>query len=119
MAGTSHAYLEIRNVTKRFAEFVALKDVSLDVLEGDQAEVAATFKGGAAQTIGDYNNAFMQLDSGMIDVVACDLSIAQYQIAANPDKYVQLSTPSTARICSAVAAAASASVSRRRIFADP
>ena len=35
MAGTSHAYLEIRNVTKRFAEFVALKDVSLDVLEGE------------------------------------------------------------------------------------
>lgn len=66
---------------------------ALDVLEGDQAEVAATFKGGAAQTIGDYNNAFMQLDSGMIDAVACDLSIAQYQIAANPDKYVQLSTP--------------------------
>ena len=61
---------------------------ALDVLEGDQAEVAATFKGGAAQTIGDYNNAFMQLDSGMIDAVACDLSIAQYQIAANPDKYV-------------------------------
>ena len=65
---------------------------ALDVLEGDQAEVAATFKGGAAQTIGDYNNAFMQLDSGMIDAVACDLSIAQYQIAANPDKYVQLPT---------------------------
>ena len=42
--------------------------------------------------IGDYNNAFMQLDSGMIDAVACDLSIAQYQIAANPDKYVQLPT---------------------------
>jgi len=35
MAGTSHAYLEIRNVTKRFADFVALKDVSLDVLEGE------------------------------------------------------------------------------------
>ena len=66
---------------------------ALDVLEGDQAEVAATFKGGAAQTIGDYNNAFMQLDSGMIDVVACDLSIAQYQISANPGKYVQLETP--------------------------
>ena len=65
---------------------------ALDVLEGDQAEAAATFKGGAAQTIGDYNNAFMQLDSGMIDAVACDLSIAQYQIAANPDKYVQLPT---------------------------
>ncbi len=66
---------------------------ALDVLEGDQAEVAATFKGGAAQTIGDYNNAFMQLDSGMNDAVACDLSIAQYQISANPGKYVQLETP--------------------------
>ena len=63
---------------------------ALDVLEGDQAELAATFKGGAAQTIGDYNNAFMQLESGMVDAVACDLSIAQYQIAAKPDKYVQL-----------------------------
>lgn len=59
--------------------------------EGGQAALAATFK--ELQTIGDYNNAFMQLDSGMIDAVACDLSIAQYQIAANPDKYVQLSTP--------------------------
>ena len=64
---------------------------ALDVLEGDQAELAATFKGGAAKTIGDYNNAFMQLESGVVDAVACDLSIAQYQIAANPDKYVQLS----------------------------
>lgn len=66
---------------------------ALDVLEGDQKDLADTFAGGKAQTIGDYNNAFMQLDSGMIDAVACDLSIAQYQIAANPDKYVQLSTP--------------------------
>ena len=65
---------------------------ALDVLEGDQKDLADTFAGGKAQTIGDYNNAFMQLDSGMIDAVACDLSIAQYQIAANPDKYVQLST---------------------------
>ena len=62
-----------------------------DVLSGDKADLAATFA--SLETIGDYNNAFMQLDSGMIDEVACDLSIAQYQIAANPDKYVQLSTP--------------------------
>lgn len=66
---------------------------ALDVLEGDQAAVAATFAGGAPQTIADYNNAFMQLESGLVDAVACDLSIAQYQIAQNPDKYVQLSTP--------------------------
>lgn len=70
---------------------------ALDVLEstedGGQAKLAATFAGGAPQTIGDYNNAFLQLDSGMVDAVACDLSIAQYQIAANPDKYTQLETP--------------------------
>ena len=68
---------------------------ALDVLEGDQAEVAATFKGGAAKTIGDYNNAFMQLESGAVDAVACDLSIADYQMAAKPDMFVKLEPLST------------------------
>ena len=49
---------------------------ALDVLEGDQKALADTFAGGKAQTIGDYNNAFMQLESGAVDAVACDLSIA-------------------------------------------
>lgn len=61
---------------------------ALDVLEGDQEELAGTFKD--LQTLPDYNNAFMQLESGMVDAVACDLSIAQYQIAAKPDAYQQL-----------------------------
>ena len=59
-----------------------------DVLEGDQAELAATFA--SLDTIGDYNTAFMQLESGAVNAVACDLSIAEYQMAANPDAYVQL-----------------------------
>ena len=63
---------------------------ALDVLEGDAADLAATFAGGAPQTISDYNNAFMQLESGMVDAVACDLSIASYQMAAKPDAYVKL-----------------------------
>ena len=61
---------------------------ALEVLEGDQKSLADTFK--SLQTISDYNNAFMQLESGMVDAVACDLSIAQYQIAAKPDAYTQL-----------------------------
>ena len=61
---------------------------ALDVLEGDQADLAATFA--SLETIGDYNTAFMQLESGAVDAVACDLSIAAYQMAANPDAYVQL-----------------------------
>ena len=61
---------------------------ALDVLEGDQADLAATFA--SLEQIGEYNTAFMQLESGAVDAVACDLSIAEYQMAAKPDAYVQL-----------------------------
>ena len=61
---------------------------ALDVLQGDQADLAATFA--SLEQIGEYNTAFMQLESGAVDAVACDLSIAEYQMAANPDAYVQL-----------------------------
>ena len=62
-----------------------------DVLEGDQKDLAATFA--TLDTIGEYNTAFMQLESGAVDAVACDLSIAQYQLAAKPDAYTQLDEP--------------------------
>ncbi len=61
---------------------------ALDVLEGDQADLAATFA--SLDQIGEYNTAFMQLESGAVDAVACDLSIAEYQMSAKPDAYVQL-----------------------------
>ena len=68
---------------------------ALDVLEDPdgRADLPAAFATEAPQTIRDYNNAFMQLESGMVDAVACDLSIAAYQMAAKPDAYVQLSEP--------------------------
>ena len=59
-----------------------------DVLVGEdaaQADVAATFA--SLETIGDYNTAFMQLETGAVDAVACDLSIAAYQLAAKPDAF--------------------------------
>ncbi len=62
-----------------------------NVLAGEdatQAELAATFA--SLETIPDYNTAFMQLESGAVNAVACDLSIAAYQLAAKPDAYVQL-----------------------------
>ncbi|OUO64716.1 transporter substrate-binding domain-containing protein [Collinsella sp. An268] len=65
-----------------------IDSAALDVLEGDQADLAATFA--TLDTIGEYNTAFMQLESGAVTAVACDLSIAEYQMAANPDTYVQL-----------------------------
>lgn len=61
---------------------------ALEVLQGDKADLAATFA--SLETIGDYNTAFMQLESGAVDAVACDLSISQYQLAAKPNAYTQL-----------------------------
>ncbi len=60
---------------------------ALEVLEDEEgkAALAKTFK--SLETIDNYNSAFMQLDSGLVDAVACDLSIAKYQMSANPDKY--------------------------------
>lgn len=70
---------------------------ALDVLSDEENEDMVALKGSLKelQTIGDYNNAFMQLESGMVDAVACDLSIAAYQMAAKPDAYVQLDPLST------------------------
>ena len=58
------------------------------MLEGDKADLKATFAN--LETIGEYNTAFMQLESGAVEAVACDLSIAQYQMSAKPDVYAQL-----------------------------
>ena len=87
-------------VTKKGAGIAALADLkdkivltqkgsaALEVLQGDKKDVADTFK--ELQTIADYNNAFMQLESGAVDAVACDLSIAAFQMAAKPDVFTQL-----------------------------
>ncbi|MBQ9041197.1 MAG: transporter substrate-binding domain-containing protein [Eggerthellaceae bacterium] len=66
---------------------------ALEVLSDEEGQKALADTFAKLETIGDYNNAFMQLDSGMVDAVACDLSIAQYQMSANPDKYVMIEEP--------------------------
>lgn len=70
------------------AVITQVDSAAYDVLNGDKADLTATFA--SLETIGDYNTAFMQLESGAVDAVACDLSIAQYQLAAKPDAYVML-----------------------------
>ena len=73
------------------AVITQVDSAAYNVLAGEdatQADLAATF--GSLETIGDYNTAFMQLESGAVDAVACDLSISAYQLAAKPDAYVQL-----------------------------
>ncbi len=63
---------------------------ALEALDGDKKSLQSTFAGGKVQTIGDFMNAFMQLESGAVDAVACDLSIAARYMAASPDKFKQL-----------------------------
>ena len=56
-----------------------------EVLEGDKADLTATFA--ALETRADYNIAATELDAGALDALACDLSIAAYQMSQNPDKF--------------------------------
>ena len=56
-----------------------------EVLEGDQAELAGTFA--ALETRPDYNLAATELEAGAFDALACDLSIAAYQMSQNPGKF--------------------------------
>ena len=91
-------------VTKKGSDIKTLKDLggktvitqvesaAFDVLNGDDyKDLLASL--GSLQTISDYNNAFMQLESGTVDAVACDLSIAAFQQSAKPDAFLQLSEP--------------------------
>ena len=61
---------------------------ALEVLEGDQANLAATFA--ALEQRSDYNTAALELESGALDALACDLSIAAYQMSQNPNTFVVL-----------------------------
>ncbi|MBQ9022244.1 MAG: transporter substrate-binding domain-containing protein [Eggerthellaceae bacterium] len=56
-----------------------------EVLEGDQADLAATFA--ALETRADYNIAATELEAGALDALACDLSIAAYQMSQNPGAF--------------------------------
>ena len=45
---------------------------------GEKASLAATFA--SLETIGEYNSAFMQLESGAVDAIAMDLPVAQTHV---------------------------------------
>jgi len=53
--------------------------------------LAATFAD--LQQVADYNTAFMDLESGMVDAIAVDIGVAQYQIASRGDKFKMLDEP--------------------------
>ena len=79
---TSQADLEGKNVG------VQADSSALAALEDSAADLAATFA--SLTQYGDYNTGFMELESGVIDALAMDIGVAQYQIEARGDGYGML-----------------------------
>ena len=61
---------------------------ALEDEEGGAADLAATFA--SLTQYGDYNTGFMELESGVIDALAMDIGVAQYQIESRGDEFVML-----------------------------
>ena len=64
-----------------------------ELLEDEEADkdLADTFA--RLDLIADYDNAYMQLESGNVDAVIGDLSIAEYHLANTPNTFVKLAEP--------------------------
>ena len=65
----------------------------LAALTGDDAtdenkDLAASFA--ELQQVGDYNTAFMNLESGAVDAVVLDIGVAGYQLQSKADKFKML-----------------------------
>lgn len=66
---------------------------ALAALEGDDATdenkaLAASLKD--LQQVENYNSAFMNLESGMVDAIAMDIGVAAYQLSAKDDTFLML-----------------------------
>ena len=57
----------------------------------ENLNLCATFA--SYETIADYNNAFMNMSTGVYDAIAVDIGVAQFQLKANEGKYRILDEP--------------------------
>lgn len=86
---------DIRELSDLSGKIVAVQADSsaLAAFTGDDAEdanreLAKTFKD--LRQVGDYNSAFMNLESGAVDVICMDIGVANYEIAARSGKFMML-----------------------------
>ena len=70
------------------ADSSALAAFTGDDAEDANKELAETFKD--LQQVGDYNSAFMNLESGAVDVICMDIGVANYEIQARGGKFRML-----------------------------
>lgn len=64
---------------------VQAASAALELLQGDQADLAGTFSG--LQEFADYNSAFVELQAGSVDAVAMDIGVANYQLKTRGEGY--------------------------------
>jgi len=67
---------------------------ALTATEDNEKNLALAKTFAQLQTVADYNTAFANLDSGMVDAIAVDIGIAKYQLTSrNDNTLVMLSEP--------------------------
>jgi polar amino acid transport system substrate-binding protein len=57
----------------------------------ENLDLAATFAD--LQQVADYNTAFLNLESGVVDAIAVDIGVAQYQLTSRGDTFRMLEEP--------------------------
>lgn len=86
---------DIKNLSDLKGRIVAVQADSsaLAAFTGDSAteenkKLAASFK--SLQQVSDYNSAFMNLESGMVEAVCMDIGVANYQLSQRADAFRML-----------------------------
>ena len=70
------------------ADSSALAAFTGDDASDENKALAKSFK--ELQQVGDYNSAFLNLESGMVDAVCLDIGVANYQISSRGDTFIML-----------------------------
>jgi len=70
------------------ADSSALAALTADDATEENKALAASFA--ELQQVGDYNSAFLNLESGAVEAIAIDIGVAAYQVESRGDAFVIL-----------------------------
>lgn len=73
------------------ADSSALTALTNEEDNDENLALAASFS--ALEQVADYNTAFMNLESGVVDAITVDIGVAQYQLTSRGDEFRQLEEP--------------------------
>ncbi len=61
--------------------------------EDNEENLALSASFASLEQVADYNTAFMELESGVVDAIAVDIGVAQYQLTSRGDTFRKLDEP--------------------------